>query len=166
MHSLSFKDSSPRRLLLGGLVAGSTSGAALALGGRHEAGHAPAPLNAISHWLWPRKALRQDGASLRYTGSGAAIHYASSLLWAALYENLRAGRREPDRGNGVTDAIAVTTVAAIVDLKLVPPRLTPGFEHRLSGPALFSVYAAFAAGLALADWMMREPRAARAPVHR
>ena len=163
---------SARRLLVGGIVAGSTSAVVLALGGRRDAGHAPAPLNAIAHWLWPGKALRQDDASLRYTGTGSIIHFASSLLWAALYEGLRACRSEPGPSNAVTDAVAVTGVAALVDLKLVPPRLTPGFEHRLSGPVLFSVYAAFGAGLALADWLTQKPRraparrATTAPVHR
>jgi hypothetical protein len=160
---------SARRLLFGGTLAGSTSGAALLLGGRRDAGHAPAPLNAVAHWLWPVEALHENQASLRYTGSGSAIHFASSLLWAALYEGLRACRREPGPVNAVTDAVAVTTVAAIVDLKLVPQRLTPGFEHRLSGPLLFTVYAGFAAGLALAEWLTREPRrprATRAPARR
>ena len=49
----------------------------------------------------------------------------------------------------VADAVAVTAVAALVDLKVVPEWLTPGFERRLSRPSLAGVYVGFAAGLAL-----------------
>jgi len=41
-------------------------------------------------------------------------------------------------------------VAALVDLRLVPERLTPGFERRLSRRSLAWTYVGFGAGLALA----------------
>ena len=50
----------------------------------------------------------------------------------------------------MADAVAVSAVAAVVDLACVPDRLTPGFERRLSERSLVMVYTAFAAGLALA----------------
>lgn len=55
----------------------------------------------------------------------------------------------PDTGTLVAGAIGITALAAVTDFKLVPERLTPGFEHRLSTPSLVLTYALFAAGLAL-----------------
>ena len=134
----------------GGPLAALASLAVLLWRGRHDSGSAAAPVNAITHWVWPRKALSRDDVSLRYTGTGGVVHLASSMLWSAVYGGVRTRRREPTALNAVTDAAAVTAVAALVDLKLVPERLTPGFEHRLSGRSLFMVYAGFGIGLALA----------------
>lgn len=138
------------RLLLSDMLSSGLSAAVLMWRGRVDTGSAAAPVNAVSHWLWPSAALRQDGVTARYTLTGAAVHVAAAALWAGLYEALRARRRQPTAVNAVTDAAAVSAVAAVVDLKCVPDRLTPGFEKRVSGRSLVMVYAAFAAGLALA----------------
>lgn len=138
------------RLLVGDLLSSGLSAAVLAWRGRAETGSAAAPVNAISHWLWARKALRQDGVSARYTLAGMGVHFAAALLWCGLYERLRARRGAATPTHAVVDAAAVTAVAAVVDLACVPERLTPGFERRLSSRSLVMVYAAFGAGLALA----------------
>lgn len=140
--------SAVRDTLTDGLLAAALSTATLVWRGREESTPS-APLNAISHWLWPRRALRQDGPSLRHTATGTAIHVGSSMLWAAVYGLIRTRRRQPTPLNALSDAAAVTTLAAVVDLQLVPARLTPGFEHRLSRPSLSLVYGSFAVGLAL-----------------
>jgi len=41
---------------------------------------------------------------------------------------------------------------------MTPQRLTPGFEHRLSTPALLEVYTSFALGLALGSMVMGRRR--------
>jgi hypothetical protein len=110
-----------------------------------------AGVNAPSHWLWGDAALRQDRVSLKYTGLGALTHLASSLFWAAGYGWLRRRHDAGAPAAALADAATVTIVAAVVDLLVVPPRLTPGFERRLSRPRLAGVYLAFAAGLALAE---------------
>ena len=138
-----------RQGVVQGTLAGVMSGAVLLLRGRTDAGSAAAPVNAVSHWIWPVSALRRDAASWRYTGSGAATHYLASLFWAGLYRSLRGQRARPDAANALTDAAAIAALAAVVDLKVVPQRLTPGFEHRLSKTSLVLVYGGFAAGLAL-----------------
>jgi hypothetical protein len=138
-----------RRVLTNGALASAVSGVVLMRRGKAETGSAAAPVNAVSHWLWPRSALRRDAASARYTATGAVVHYAASLLWCGLYEGLRGRRSHPTAANAIGDALAVTAVAAVVDLKLVPKRLTPGFEERLSARSLVMVYGGFAAGLAL-----------------
>lgn len=131
------------------LLASTLSAAALLWRGRVENRSASSALNAIAHWFWPREALRQDGPSARYTGVGAVLHYGSSLLWAGLYGWLRTMRRDPTPTNALCDAAAVTAMAAVVDLELVPDRLSPGFQERLSGQGLTWVYLGFGAGLAL-----------------
>ena len=139
-----------QRVIAGDLLSSGISAAVLAWRGRAETGSTAAPLNAVSHWLWPRQALRHDDASARYTLTGTVVHFAAAALWSGLYEALRVRRSEPTPANAVSDAIAVTAVAAVVDLACVPDRLTPGFEKRLSPRSLVMVYSGFAAGLALA----------------
>lgn len=134
---------------LPGLLAGTVSGLVLAWRGHTDAGSAAAPINAVSHWFWPQEALRRDDLSWRHTASGSAVHLGSSFFWALLYSGLRRQRRRPTPANAALDAVALTAVAALVDYRLVPQRLNPGFEQRLSRPSLGLVYAGFALGLAL-----------------
>jgi hypothetical protein len=160
-----------RNVIASGSAASTVSIALLADRGTRETGSGAAPLNAISHWLHGDRAFAVDRANLTHTALGVAIHHASSLVWAALYEVVlrlmaRPGsagkaRREPagsvqlssPAGLSATDLLAgaavVTAVAALTDLRLVPDRLSPGFERRLSAPSVVLVYLGFAAGLAL-----------------
>ena len=133
-----------------GSAASLFSIATLALLGRRDSGSAWAPLNAPSHWLFGRRALRQDAPSLRYSATGIVTHHLSAIFWGLCYEALlrRGRRRAPGLAHQLGDAALVTAGAAVVDLLLVPERLTPGFEHRLSGRSLTCVYGAFAVGLA------------------
>ena len=129
-----------------GSIASAVSTAAIALLSRHRTGHLASAINATSHWLWQRKAFRQDGFSLRYTATGYLIHHLSSIWWAMFYTHWL--RR--DGGGHVAKAATVTAAALVVDYAVVPRRLTPGFEARLSPAAIGCIYVAFAAGLALA----------------
>lgn len=142
-------------LLLNGTLASLASAAVLAWRGRRENRRPLGPLNAPAHWVWGRESLRRDDASLRHTLTGAVVHHGSSLFWAVFYEALRSRRARPTPANAVSDAAAITAIAATVDLKLVPERLTPGFERRLSKRGLVWVYASFAAGLALGACLRR-----------
>lgn len=144
------------RVLVSGLTAGTLSMWTLAQRGRADGHSAVTPLNAPSHWLFGEQALEQTEPSWRYTGTGALIHESSAVMWAALFERLLARQTAaPSLGTIAVGAAVVTGVAAIVDLKLVPERLTPGFEHHLSGRSLVLVYASVAAGLALGAWLTR-----------
>ncbi|MED5618940.1 hypothetical protein [Ideonella sp. BN130291] len=147
-----------QRVLIDGSLASVLSGVVLAWRGRRETGHAMAPLNAPSHWVWGREALHRNRTSLRYTALGSAIHHASSLMWAGFYRLLQARRRQPTPASAVLDAAVITAAAALVDLRLVPQRFTPGFERRLSTPALVSVYLSFGVGLVLGGLMAQRRR--------
>jgi hypothetical protein len=50
-------------------------------------------------------------------------------------------------------AAAVSAVAYVTDYHLVPRRLTPGWEHRVSGKSLAAVYGVLALGLAACNLM-------------
>jgi len=132
-----------------------------------------AAINAVSHWWHGPAAYGVDRPSLRHTLTGFVIHHASSLLWGALYQLLlhsvvdrntvESSARRVQRGAfGAADRWAtagvVTAIAAFTDLRLVPPRLSPGFEHRLSKAGVALVYLGFACGLALAAQPRGESR--------
>lgn len=149
--------------MLSGALAAATTVGVLALCGRRERGSAAAPLNAVSHVYWGDRALRQDRATLRYTGAGLATHVAAALLWGVLYEKLLGERRPRPLSRLVRDTAAASAAIATVDFGLVPERLTPGFEHRLSTPSLLGVYAALGLGLAAGTrWSSARRRTASA----
>jgi hypothetical protein len=145
------------RALVDGLLAALVSGAMLLWRGRADTGRAWPPINAISHWLWPRDAMRRNDASVKHTLTGAAVHYGSSVFWALAYRRLLSRRRHASVLDAAADAAAVTALAAVVDLAVVPKRLTPGFEQRLTRPSITLVYAGFAVGLALGGLLARRP---------
>ena len=111
-------------------------------------------LNAPSHWIFGDKGIQQSRPSWRYTGTGQAIHHASSLLWGGLYEAAL-----PPRPQGtarlVGTAFVAAALAATVDLRVVPWRLSPGFQTRVSPSGVGWTYAAFALGLVLGSLAMR-----------
>jgi hypothetical protein len=149
-----------KQALREGVVAGSVasilSTLALVLAGHRQNGACAAPVNAISHWLWDRPALREDGADARHTVTGYLIHHLASIWWATWHSLAWGGRPQAKRtAPALAGASAAAAVACFVDFKLTPRRLTPGFEHRLSTGALLGVYACFGLGLALASMAMR-----------
>jgi hypothetical protein len=135
--------------LAAGASASLLSTIVLAVAGRRETGSPYAPTNAVSHWLWGRPALSRDAPSWRHTALGYLIHHGSALMWAWLYARWQQRRRDQDLLPLLGTAAAVSTLASVVDFKVAPDRLHPGFEHRLSTSSLVAVYAAFGLGLAL-----------------
>ncbi len=138
--------------LVPGLLSAALSLGMLAWRGRADAGSASAPLNAVSHVLWGDEALRRDDTTAAHTLVGGTVHAVSALFWAAIYAWGHKRRGRPTLANAMVDAAAVTALAAAVDFKAVPKRLTPGFERRLTTPSLTSVYLALGLGLALGGW--------------
>ncbi len=145
--------------VIAGTIAGIATTAAAATAARRQGAPAVAPVNAVSHVVWGDQAGHQDGLSARYTATGLATNHAACVFWAAVYEALR--RRV---GGGVPGAVAsgptVATLAYVVDYHLVPKRLTPGYELRLSAGGLSAIYAALALSLPL--WSIFSRRSALA----
>ena len=72
------------------------------------------------------------------------------MFWATFYE--RYFGRAADRGDVSTALVGGRIVAAaayVTDYHLVPKRLSPGWEHRLSGRSLVATYAVLALSLRL-----------------
>jgi hypothetical protein len=122
-----------------GALAGTAAAIAVSLASRRQAGTYAAPLNATSHIVWGDEAARHDRVSAKYTGTGALLHYGAALFWAVMYEALP--------GRASLRAALTALSAYVVDYHVVPRRLTPGFELRVSPAALAGVYGALALGL-------------------
>jgi hypothetical protein len=139
-----------KRALISGAAASLLSTIALAIGGQAENRRPAGPINGPSQWIHGRAAARVRKPSVRHTLTGFLIHHATATGWALLHErvfgNEKAHQTFPQR---LRRAAVTATVANVVDFKLTPKRLRPGFETQLSRKSLFAVYAAFAVGLAL-----------------
>lgn len=151
------------RALISGTAAGLAVAAAASLMGKRDSGSYAAPINATSHVVWGEDAACQEDASLKYTVPGFLLNHASAIFWAAFYEYFFGGdKSRPEKSDQflrpVIGAAAVTAGAYVTDYYLVPKRLTPGFEKRMSGKSLAVVYGALALGLA-ATGLARATRA-------
>src|SRR3954464_1796303 len=141
-----------RRAWVSGAVSSMTSAVVLALCGKLEGRGVAGPLNGPSQWVHGRSAAYRQQPSVKHTLVGYLIHHLSALGWAVLHERMFGRAVQPaSSGKQVLAAAATAAVANVVDLKLTPRRLRPGFEVQLSRKSLLLVYAAFAVGLAAAD---------------
>ena len=140
-----------------GTVAGLLSTAVLAITGQRQAGSAVAPINAVSHWLWGDESLHAQEPSLRHTLTGYVTNHLAAIFWAALYAGAYGHREEAKRlPQAIAGGVATSALAYLVDYHVVPQRLTPGYEHRISSGAMLATYGALAAGLALGAMLLRE----------
>jgi hypothetical protein len=132
-------------------AAGATAAAA-AFCGKLELGRPAAPLNAVSHIVWGDDAMLRNGMSTKYTALGTALNTAAVATWSVVHHLVfRPDRRAPGLAPALARGAATAAVAYVVDYHLVPRRLTPGFEARLSNRSLFAIYAALAVSLALGE---------------
>jgi hypothetical protein len=116
----------------------------LALVARRQGRHPVRVVNSTSHWWHGDAGARTAAVDGRHTAAGFAIHSAASLLWAAVFEAVRAtGPRRPLW----TDAVALSALAALVDYALVPRRLTPGWEKVVTPGGIALAYGAMALSL-------------------
>jgi hypothetical protein len=135
-----------QRILATSTVATAATTLATTALGKLQCGSAAAPLNATSHILWGENATRRDDVDVRHTLVGALLNAAAMVSWASV-QHLFFPRPRGPWGSVATGA-AVAALAYVTDYYVVPKRLTPGFEARLSRSGLASVYAALAAALA------------------
>ena len=131
---------------------------ALMLIGARENGDAFAPFNAVSHMIWGERAKKQRGFSARWTLPGIALSGFALAGWALIHrtgmlalqsrdaEKAASTRARKQRAAAL--GAAVSAMAYVVDFKIVPPRLRPGFETQISSRGLFFVYLVLAISLA------------------
>ncbi len=132
-----------------GQICTAATSAAVALCGQVENGKPFEPINAISHITFGDDALVQEDFSVKYTVTGLMLNNSANATWAALHEMLFGAYQ--DEGNvpvSLAGGAFVSTLAYITDFYVVPKRLTPGFEHKLSPRALLFVYVILALALA------------------
>lgn len=134
-----------------GSVASLLSAGVLSLASQGETGSPYTCLNATSHWVWGDRAAGHLEPSLRHTALGYLIHHGASCFWGVLYERALGERMDafPAKAKIIT-GLGAAAFACVVDYRLVPQRLSPGFELRLSRPSITAGYLAFGLGLALA----------------
>ncbi len=159
------KDTWNRALRFGmtsGAVASLLSAAMLAALGKFENRAAAGPINGPSQWLWGRRAARRRAPSLRHTLAGYAIHHVTSSGWAIVHEKLFGPPRTTTLAEELGKGAVTAAMACVVDYRVTPKRLQPGFDTQLSRQSLALVYAAFALGLALT----RRQRSDSALTHR
>jgi hypothetical protein len=142
----------------GAVAAGATT-ACVALAGARDSGSAVAPINATSHIAWGESAGRVETIDAKHTLTGAALNLGACVFWATFYE--RAFGRAAERGEVGTALLggaAVAAAAYVTDYHVVPKRLTPGWELRLSPRSLGAAYAVLALALPLSGLLRRRPR--------
>jgi hypothetical protein len=140
---------------LTGATTAIATGVAIPLCGRMEGLPAAAPLNAVSHIVWGDRAAAHDAPSWQYTATGTALNTAAMVGWSALFQLFAGPPRARTATRSVAVALVTTAAAYIVDYHVVPRRLTPGFEKRLSGASMWAIYIALAAGLVGGDFYAR-----------
>ena len=139
-----------------GAVATATTTAVAAVCGGVENNRATAPINAVSHIIWGNKATRRSSPSLKYTVPGLLLNGAAVTSWALL-KGVMFGpqQRKKSATRALAEGAAISGIAYVTDYYLVPERLTPGFEHRLSNKSLAGIYGTLALSIGLASWLRR-----------
>lgn len=137
-----------QQVLVAGAVVCVATLAIAALRGRADSGSAIAPINATSHLIFGPEASAVEVADVKHTLLGVIINAGASVFWAAIHRQLfdRGGDRG-GLGTSMLGGAAVAALAYLVDYKLIPKRLTPGWEHRVSGRSLSMIFAAMALSL-------------------
>jgi hypothetical protein len=137
-----------QRVLVAGSIVCAATLLAAALRGRADTGSAIAPINATSHIVFGPDAGAIDVPDVKHTMLGVALNAGASVFWAAIYQRLfdRDGQRG-GVGTAIVGGAAVAALAYLVDYRLIPRRLTPGWEYRVSDRSLALIFGAMALSL-------------------
>ena len=142
--------------LLSGSVAAGTTAATVALAGARDSGSAIAPLNATSHIAWGESAGNVANVDAKHTLVGAVLHVGACVFWAAFFEKYFGHAAVKGKvGKTLLGGAAVATAAYVTDYHVVPQRLTPGWEYRISRRSLAATYGVLALSLALHGLLRR-----------
>ena len=136
--------------LVSGALAAAFSAAVVMVAGRRQGGSAVAPVNAISHWMWGDEAARSERVDVRHTLVGAITQLGAGIFWGTLHAALRPQvPRDAVVPAAIAGGLVTSAVAGVVDYGVIPDRLTPGWELRVSKTSVLLALAAMAAGIAL-----------------
>lgn len=139
-----------------GVAAGIASLAAVAARGWLDTGSAIAPINASSHVIRGDKAARVEEVTVWHSLPGGIINAGAAMWWALVFQKLF-GSAVSRRGApaALLGGVATSGLAYAVDYHLIPRRLTPGWEKRISNRSLGMSLGAMAAGLAIGAILVR-----------
>ncbi len=133
-----------------GSLAGLATTAAVALSGRHETGSGVAPINATSHVLWGDEAGATDAVDVKHTLPGMLINVGAGVFWALVHELVLERLPRRDAAATVASGAAVAGLAYVVDYHLIPRRLSPGWELRVSRKSVALGFVALGLSLCVA----------------
>ena len=132
--------------LITGLAGVAATTAAIAAFGQTQAQSPWSPFNAIAHLLFGEKATDVSGFAPKETLSGLGLNAGMVGTWSVLYERL-AGEVPFPASLGAGAAAA--GLIWLLDYKVFPERLRPGFEKRTSPEAVAATYVLLALALGL-----------------
>ncbi len=145
-----------RDSLVPGVIAGLATCATVAARGLRDSGSAMAPINASGHVVWGDRAAMVEGVSPVHTPPALAINMGAATWWAFVFQKLfgatvnRHGWPAALLGGAATSGIAYCT-----DYHVLPRRLTPGWEKRISDRSLGISLGVMAAGIAVGAMLVR-----------
>ncbi len=131
------------------IAAAGTAGALIGFGAGR--GAAARPLNAIAHLIVGSRGQATPGFDPLLTPLGLLLHVGSFLVWGLLFAHVAA--RVWGWRLGAT-ALLFSAAIFIIDLFVLPRRLSPGFQLTLSWGEVVAIYVVMAgllwAGVTLA----------------
>ena len=134
-----------------GLVAAAASAGAL-VGFGWVRGVPLQPLNAVAHVVLGSRAFQVGAAHPLVTSTGILVHAISLIAWGIVL-SLILGRSRGPRAWVI--ALAFTAAVAVIDLVVLPARLSPGFETMLTRGEVVVVYAVMGVAMGWAAGVSR-----------
>ena len=135
--------------LVSGMAGGVLSQIASAVYGRAERGRSDLPMHAVSHIAWDDDPESHKGRHTHNYVIGTALHHGASIFWATFFEALFGRAAERSTGSALVGGATIAAAAYVTDYHVVPQRLTPGWEYRLSRRSLAATYIVLALTLSL-----------------
>jgi hypothetical protein len=159
VHPVDSQVNNLRAALFTGTIAALCSSLVMTICGRIENGRALAPHNGPSQWVYGSAAGYRRAVTCRHTLVGFVIHHVSSCWWAYVHRRMFAQRAAPPSvARHLAEGALMAVVANVVDYKVVPERLQPGFDKHVSRKSMAAIYVAFGLGLALGNHLLEQHR--------
>ncbi len=136
-----------------GFALAAATNAAIMLASDKENNAPWAALNSVAHIIDGDQREQPAEYSPRESWLGIGVNGTAMCAWGVLYEGALLVTRTK---SSVWTAILGTTVAYLIDYKVVPKQFTPGIEKRLSHNSVLIAYAAIALGFALSPVWNKE----------
>ncbi len=120
-----------------GIAGAAATTAIIAALGKAKGESAWTPFNAISHMLFGENAANVEGFNAKETLSGLGLNVSALGVWGGLYERLAGKVPFPQ---SLCSGAAAAALIWLLDYKIFPERLRPGFEKRLGPESIAAVY--------------------------